>query len=366
MKKITVALLFGGKSGEHEVSLRSAASILKALDREKYDVIPIGITKDGQWRSEPKFLEAAFPDILSNGRTVLLPPDPLDNSLMQVLVRLQSHWQPGPDRRRLPSAAWHVRRGWHDPGFAGHGQFALRGCGSSRFFGRDGQRCNETFAAACWVADRGFPRGARPSVAGEEASCSEGHRRANSAYPCFVKPANLGSSVGISKVKNAAALDAAMDLAAQYDRKIIIEKGLEVREIECSVLGNDDPLASLPGEIVPSHEFYDYEAKYLDESSRLLIPAPLEESQTKTVQELAIRTFLVTECSGLARVDFFLEKKTNLIYVNEINTLPGFTSISMYPKLWQATGLGYSELIDRLIQLAIERHQARQSKKTTY
>ncbi len=185
-------------------------------------------------------------------------------------------------------------------------------------------------------------------------------------YPCFVKPANLGSSVGISKVKNAAALDAAMDLAAQYDRKIIIEKGLEVREIECSVLGNDDPLASLPGEIVPSHEFYDYEAKYLDESSRLLIPAPLEESQTNAIQELAIRTFLVTECSGLARVDFFLEKKTNLIYVNEINTLPGFTSISMYPKLWQATGLGYVELIDRLIQLAIERHQARQSKKTSY
>ena len=157
-----------------------------------------------------------------------------------------------------------------------------------------------------------------------------------------------------------------MDLAAQYDRKIVIEKGLEVREIECSVLGNNDPVASLPGEIVPSHEFYDYESKYLDESSRLLIPAPLAESQTKVVQDLAIRTFLVTECSGLARVDFFLEKNTNRIYVNEINTLPGFTSISMYPKLWEATGLGYSELIDKLIQLAIERHQGRQSKKTTY
>ncbi|MGH9429542.1 MAG: D-alanine--D-alanine ligase A, partial [Terriglobia bacterium] len=153
---------------------------------------------------------------------------------------------------------------------------------------------------------------------------------------------------------------------AQYDRKIIIEKGLDVREIECSVLGNDDPRASLPGEIVPAKEFYDYESKYLDESSRLLIPAPLEETQTKAVQELAIRTFLVTECSGLARVDFFVEKKSNLLYVNEINTLPGFTSISMYPKLWEATGLGYSELIDRLIQLAIERHQGRQAKKTTY
>jgi len=365
MKKLTVALLFGGKSGEHEVSLRSAASILKALDREKYEVIPIGITKEGQWRSDPKFLEAAFPDILSNGRTVLLPPDPLDNSLIQVL----SDGKAIGNQIRIDVVFPALHGTYGEDGtiqglldmanlpYVGAGVL-----GSSVGMDKD-------------VMKRLLQHAGLPIVdflvvldhhwrAKKQAVRSSIENRLG--YPCFVKPANLGSSVGISKVKNATALDLAMDLAAQYDRKIIIEKGLDVREIECSVLGNDDPLASLPGEIVPSHEFYDYESKYLDESSRLLIPAPLEESQTKAVQELAVRTFLVTECSGLARVDFFLEKNTNLIYVNEINTLPGFTSISMYPKLWQATGLGYSELIDKLIQLAIERHQGRQSKKTTY
>jgi len=365
MKKITVALLFGGKSGEHEVSLRSAASILKALDREKYEVIPIGITKEGQWRSDPKFLEAAFPDILSNGRTVLLPPDPLDNSLIQVLSDAKAIGNQ--IRIDVVFPALHGTYGEDGTiqGLLDMANLPYVGAGvlgSSVGMDKDVMKRLLQHAGLPivdfrvvldhhWSAKKQSVRSAIENQIG---------------YPCFVKPANLGSSVGISKVKNATALDSAMDLAAQYDRKIIIEKGLDVREIECSILGNDDPLASLPGEIVPSHEFYDYEAKYLDESSRLLIPAPLEESQTRAVQELAIRTFLVTECSGLARVDFFVEKKTNLIYVNEINTLPGFTSISMYPKLWQATGLGYSELIDRLIQLAIERHQRRQAKKTTY
>jgi D-alanine-D-alanine ligase len=365
MKKLTVALLFGGKSGEHEVSLRSAASILKALDREKYEVIPIGITKEGQWRSDPKFLEAAFPDILSNGRTVLLPPDPLDNSLMQVLSDTKAIGNQARIDVVFPALHGTYGEDGTIQGLLEMANLPYVGAGvlgSSVGMDKD-------------VMKRLLQHAGLPIV--DFLVVLDHHWRAKKqavrstienqlGYPCFVKPANLGSSVGISKVKHAAALDVAMDLAAQYDRKIIIEKGLDVHEIECSVLGNDDPLASLPGEIVPSHEFYDYEAKYLDESSRLLIPAPLEDSQTKAVQELAIRTFLVTECSGLARVDFFVEKRTNLIYVNEINTLPGFTSISMYPKLWQATGLGYRELIDKLIQLAIERHQGRQAKKTTY
>jgi D-alanine-D-alanine ligase len=186
------------------------------------------------------------------------------------------------------------------------------------------------------------------------------------SYPCFVKPANLGSSVGISKVKEPERLAVAIDLACQYDRKVIVEQGVEARELECSVLGNDEPIASLPGEIIPSREFYDYEAKYVDENSRLLIPAPLAEDQVKRVQELAIKTFLVTECAGMARVDFFLDKGTGQILVNEINTIPGFTSISMYPKLWEATGIPYPDLIDRLIQLALERHRAKQTKKTSY
>jgi D-alanine-D-alanine ligase len=365
MKKLTVALLFGGKSGEHEVSLRSAASILKALDRQKYAVIPIGITKDGQWRSDPKFLEAAFPEILSHGRTVLLPPDPLGNSLMQVLSDSNAIGNQAKIDVVFPALHGTYGEDGTIQGLLDMANLPYVGAGvlgSSVGMDKDVMKRLLQHAGLPivdflvvldhqWAAKKEAVRSAIEEKLG---------------YPCFVKPANLGSSVGISKVKNAAALDLAMDLAAQYDRKIIIEKGLDVREIECSVLGNDDPLASLPGEIVPSNEFYDYESKYLDESSRLLIPAPLEESQTKAVQDLAIRTFLVTECSGLARVDFFFEKNTHQIYVNEINTLPGFTSISMYPKLWQATGLGYSELIDKLIQLAIERHQGRQSKKTTY
>lgn len=365
MKKLTVALLFGGKSGEHEVSLRSATSILNALDREKYEVIPIGITKGGQWRSDPRFLEAAFPEILSNGRTVLLPADPLNNSLMQFLSDAKAIGNQAKIDVVFPALHGTYGEDGTIQGLLDMANLPYVGAGvlgSSVGMDKD-------------VMKRLLQHAGLPVVnflavldhrwrANKEAVRRDIENRLG--YPCFVKPANLGSSVGISKVKNAAALDSAMDLAAQYDRKIIVEKGVDAREIECSILGNDNPLASLPGEIIPSHEFYDYEAKYLDENSRLMIPAPLEESQTKAVQELAIRTFLVTECSGLARVDFFLEKNTNLIYVNEINTLPGFTSISMYPKLWQVTGLGYSELIDKLIQLAIERHQARQAKRTTY
>ena len=365
MKKLTVALLFGGKSGEHEVSLRSAASILKALDREKYNVIPIGITKEGQWRSDPKFLEADFPNILSQGRTVLLPPDPLDNSLLQVLAETKAIGNQAQIDVVFPALHGTYGEDGTIQGLLDMANLPYVGAGvlgSSVGMDKDVMKRLLQHAGLPIVDFLVFLDHQWQTQKQSVGSTIE----RKLSYPCFVKPANLGSSVGISKVKNASELDEAMDLAAQYDRKIVIEKGLEVREIECSVLGNDDPRASLPGEIVPSHEFYDYEAKYLDESSRLLIPAPLDESQTKTFQELAIKTFLVTECSGLARVDFFLEKGTNRIYVNEINTLPGFTSISMYPKLWQATGLGYSELIDTLIQLAIERHKARQAKKTTY
>src|SRR5438309_6320957 len=175
-------------------------------------------------------------------------------------------------------------------------------------------------------------------------------------YPVFVKPANLGSSVGITKVHAAEELPAALETAAQYDRKIVVEQGVDAREIEISVLGNDDPIASLPGEIIPSREFYDYKAKYVDENSRLLIPAPLEVIQTNDAQRLAIAAFKVLECSGMARVDLFLERSTGKFYVNEINTLPGFTSISMYPKLWETSGIPYPQLIDRLITPAIERH----------
>ena len=187
-------------------------------------------------------------------------------------------------------------------------------------------------------------------------------------FPCFVKPANLGSSVGISKATDRATLAAALALAAKYDRKLIVEHGVDAREIEISVLGNDRPIASLPGEIVPqSAEFYDYKAKYIDaQGARLVIPAELEPGQIEEIQRLAIRAFQAIDGSGLARVDFFLERGTNRLLVNEINTMPGFTSISMYPKLWEASGIGYSELIDRLINLAVERHAEKSRNVTSY
>ncbi len=365
MKKITVALLFGGKSGEHEVSLRSAASILKALNRAKYEVIPIGITKEGHWRSDPKFLEAAFPSILESGSPVLLPAEPSGNTLMQVLSDSGSI-----GRRAKIDVVFPALHGTYGEDGTIQGLLDMANVpyvgagvlGSSVGMDKDVMKRLLQHAGLPVVAFRTFldyqwqsqPERAQQAIEREL------------GYPCFVKPANLGSSVGISKVKHREALQPAIELAAQYDRKVVVEQGLDVREIECSVLGNDQPQASVPGEIVPSHEFYDYDAKYLDESSRLLIPAPLDKPQARLVQELAIQTFLVTECSGLARVDFFLEKSSGKIYVNEINTLPGFTSISMYPKLWEATGVPYDELIDKLIQLAIERHQARQLKKTSH
>jgi len=365
MKKITVALLFGGKSGEHEVSLRSAASILKALDRKKYEVIPIGITKEGQWRSDPKFLEAAFPEILQSGSPVLLPAEPTENHLLQI----HSKDKKISNKARIDVVFPALHGTFGEDGtiqglldmanipYVGAGVLGSAVGMDKDVMKRLLQQAGLPIVAFVVLLDYLWQREQTRIIQEIESRCG---------YPCFVKPANLGSSVGISKVRSRRELNPSIQLAAQYDRKIIVEQGVEGREIECSVLGNDEPQASLPGEIIPSHEFYDYAAKYLDESSRLIIPAPLEASQIKTIQELAIKTFLATECSGMARVDFFLERSSGKILVNEINTIPGFTSISMYPKLWEASGISYPELIDKLIQLAIERHKSRQSKKTSY
>lgn len=365
MEKIRVALLFGGKSGEHEVSLRSAASVLKALNRRKYEVIPIGITKEGQWRSDPQFLEAEFPQILESGAAVFLPSEPARHHLVQIQ----------PDRKSIGAIAaidvvFPVLHGPYGEdgtlqGLLEVANIAYVGAGVlGSAVGMDKDVMKRLLKEAGipgveFVAFLDSHWHQQPDRIGNEIGEKLG-------FPCFVKPANLGSSVGISKVKVPEALAPAIDLACQYDRKVIVEQGIEGREIECSVLGNDQPTASLPGEIIPSREFYDYEAKYIDENSQLLVPAPLAPDQVKRVQELAIKTFLVTECAGMARVDFFLVGRTGEVLVNEINTIPGFTSISMYPKLWEATGISYPELIDRLIQLALERHRAKQTKRTSY
>jgi D-alanine-D-alanine ligase len=385
MQKLRVGVLFGGRSGEHEVSLLSAASVLNAIDKDKYEVVPIGITKDGRWLTaehaenlltgklviEPRHLRAGDPDltqsaaVLARGEAVVVPPEPVHRQ--SGLVPFQTDGGPmrrASDRAINVDVIFPVLHGTFGEDGTIQGLLELAdipyvGAGVlGSAAGMDKDIMKSLFIAAgipivkhvttlrsAWKRD---PKKIEKQVA-------------RLKYPVFVKPANLGSSVGISKAHNRKELGPAIEEAAKFDRKIVIEQGVggnkdKAREIECSVLGNDDPVASVPGEIVPVKEFYDYNAKYLDEGSQLIIPAKLTKAQTKKVQELAIRAFKAVDCSGLARVDFLMDPKTSKIYLNEINTMPGFTAISMYPKLWAASGLAYSDLIDRLIQLGIERH----------
>ncbi len=393
-KKLRVGVLFGGRSGEHEISLLSAASVLNAIDKDKYEVVPIGITKDGLWvtaghaeallqgKHEERSLRAGDPEatpsaaILEQGSAIVIPPVPARSAAGSMSL--------------FQTGAGEMSRRWTDHSIQVdvifpvlHGTFGEDGTiqglleladiayvgagvlGSA--CGMDKHIMKELFRAA------GLPLVKHVTILrGDWESAPAKARRLienKLQYPVFVKPANLGSSVGISKVRNRGELAAAMHEAARYDRKIVIEQGVggkkrKAREIECSVLGNDKPTASIPGEIVPATEFYDYKAKYLDEGSQLIIPAKLTKTQTKQVQRLAIAAFQAVDCSGLARVDFLMDPVRQKFYVNEINTMPGFTAISMYPKLWVASGLNYPELIDRLIELGIERHKDK--KKNRY
>jgi D-alanine-D-alanine ligase len=384
-RKLRVGILFGGRSGEHEVSLLSAASVLNAIDKDKFDVVPIGITKGGRWLTaehaerllqgkppeEARHLRAGDPEVtpgaavLAKGEAVVVPPEPVHRE------RGMMPFESAPPTRRASDRAINV-----DVVFPVlHGTFGEDGTiqglleladipyvgagvlGSAAGMDKDVMKSlfrtaglpivkHVTILRADWERDQ---RKTEKLVA------------RSLKYPVFVKPANLGSSVGISKAHNSKELGPAIYEAAKFDRKIVIEQGVggkkqKAREIECSVLGNDHPQASVPGEIVPSKEFYDYTAKYLDEGSQLVIPAKLTKSETRKVQQLAIRAFQAVDCSGLARVDFLMDPKTRKLYVNEINTMPGFTSISMYPKLWAASGVSYPELIEKLIQLGLERH----------
>ncbi len=384
MKKLRVGVLFGGRSGEHEVSLLSAASVIDAMDKSKYEIIPIGITKEGGWvtsghaqrllrgsRESSRRLRAGDPEatapaaVLAKGSSIVVPPVPrADASSITPL-------EDATPARRLADNAINV-----DVIFP-----VLHGT-----FGEDGtvQGLLElaevayvgagVLGSACGmdkdVMKRLFAAAALPIVKHVTVLRSDWERDSDKvrraieqklSYPVFTKPANLGSSVGIKKVHHRDELAAAIDHAAEFDRKIIVEQGVggrhgKAREIEVSVLGNDQPMASVAGEIVPGHEFYDYSAKYLDEGSKLLIPARLSRNKQKRVRALAVRAFQAVDCAGLARVDFLMDPKSGKVYVNEINTMPGFTFISMYPKLWVASGIAYSELIDRLIDLALERH----------
>ena len=316
---LRVAVLYGGRSGEHEISLRSAESIIAGLDRAKYEVTRILIDKDGRWQPrailpEPGAnpgIDVVFPalhgtfgedgtvqgllelaDLPYVGAGVLASAVSMDKEVMKRLLV----------ERGLPIAEYFV---------ALRGRYVLEDiCGKLPF-------------------------------------------------PMFVKPANLGSSVGISKVRTCPELEAALAVAGQWDRKIVVERGIAGREFECSVMGNDDPIAAIPCEILPSREFYDYEDKYLLDAAKTVVPAPIEPRQMKEIRRLAVECYRAVDCEGMARIDFLMEAATGKIYINEINTIPGFTSISMFPKMWEAAGVGFGELLDRLIELALERHKTR-------
>jgi D-alanine-D-alanine ligase len=385
MRKLRVGVLFGGRSGEHEVSLLSAASVLNAIDKGRYDVVPIGITKEGRWVTaahaerllkgekapEPRHLRAGDPQataaaaVLAKGEGVVVPPIPShDHSALVPFENAtpQVHAASNAIDVDIIFPVLHGTFGEDGtiPGLLELADIPYIGSGVlGSAAGMDKDVMKHLFR------DAGLPivkhvtvlRSTWREQAKKVRKLIEGALK----YPVFVKPANLGSSVGISKVHDSSELAAALNEAAQFDRKLVIEQGVggksaKAREIECSVLGNDDPVASVPGEIVPIKEFYDYDAKYLVDGSRPIIPADLPKAKLKEVQKLAVAAFRAVDCAGLARVDFLMDPRSGKMYVNEINTMPGFTSISMYPKLWEASGLPYSELIDRLIQLGLERH----------
>jgi D-alanine-D-alanine ligase len=357
-KKLRIAILFGGRSGEHEVSLNSAASVIAALDPARYDVVPIGITKNGRWLAGSS-AQKLLPDVLRDGQRVMLGADPgvgalvpLDNNQGAALhvdvvfpVLHGTYGEDGTVQGLLELA---------DLPYVGSGVI-----GSAVGMDKDMQK-RLFLQANLPVAD--FLAVQRARWEREPVKVRREIEK-KFRYPVFVKPATLGSSVGMTKAHNRAELEKALNFAAEFAQKLVIEKTIRGREIELSVLGNEQARASIPGEIVPHREFYDYEAKYLEEGTRLIIPAKLSKSQIKRFQQLAVRAFHAVEALGLARVDFFLEHRTGRIFLNEINTIPGFTSISMYPKLWEASGLSYRALLDELIELALAQHREKQRTK---
>jgi len=363
VKKIRVGVLFGGRSGEHEVSLTSAASVIKALDPARYEVVPIGITREGKWLAGSA-ADRLLPGVLEHGAPVTPSVNPSGPKLIRLDARAAS------TKQRAPSVdvVFPVLHGTFGEDGTVQGLLELADVpyvgagvlGSAAGMDKD-------------VMKRLFRDAGLPVVPWILVQRSEWERepvrvgrliKREIGFSLFVKPANLGSSVGITKVHHQEDLARAMKLAADYDRKILVEKAVDAREIECSVLGNDQPQASVPGEVVPINEFYDYEAKYEKEGSELIIPAKLAARQTRQVRDHSIRAFQAVDCCGMARVDFLLDRNTGKLWVNEINTIPGFTPISMYPKLWEASGLPYPQLIGRLIELALERHA--EKRRTRY
>jgi D-alanine-D-alanine ligase len=370
-KKLRVGVIFGGRSGEHEVSVASAASVMAALDKDKYDVVPIGITPEGRWLAgaDPQRMiagvpmqEAGTPE--SAVTAVTMTGDPTRNGLVPVGAAAVE------DVTRPLDIVIPVLHGTYGEDGTLQGLLEMAGVayagggvlGSA--LGMDKEKAKMVFSAAGlpvvpWLIAR------RHEFERDAASVCD-RVEAQFAYPVFAKPVNLGSSVGVGKAHDRAELESVLHTALEYDRKAIVEPGVSCRELECGVLGNDEPIASVVGEVVPSNEFYDYRAKYVDNASRLCIPAEIPAETAESIRQMAVAAFLALDLSGLARVDFFLDINTGQVYVNEVNTMPGFTQISMYPKLWEATGVPYPDLLDRLIRLGLERHADKQRNRTRF
>jgi D-alanine-D-alanine ligase len=356
MAKLRVGVIFGGRSGEHEVSLLSARSVLGALDPKKYVVTQIGITHEGAWLVGDNVLEALASGQTAGLRPAVLLADPTHAELCSLQPTGAGELLDRLGRLDVVFPVLHGTFGedgtlqglleMADVAYVGAGVLGSA-LGMDKGVFKDVMRAYEVPIVETLVVQRSQLEQDSDAVirAAEELA----------AYPLFIKPANLGSSVGISKCQSRADLYEGLLEAARYDRRILIERGVNAREIEVSVLGNDQPEASVPGEIIPSRDFYSYEAKYLDNASELLIPAPIPAKTADWARELAIRAYQAIDCAGLARVDFLLDKASGELYLSEVNTMPGFTTISMYPKLWEASGLPYPRLVDRLIQLGLDR-----------
>jgi len=361
-KKIRVGIIFGGKSAEHEVSLQSAKNVIEAIDKEKYEPVLIGVDKSGKW-----LLSDSSKFLLNSGDPKLIK---LNNEASESVALVPQ------SAGKISNLDTHNSNKSIDVAFPIlHGPFGEDGTMQGLL-----KLANIPFVGASVLGsavgmdkdvmkrllrDAGIPIGKFLTFKEKDIPTFEEVVK-NLELPFFIKPANMGSSVGVSKVSEEKDFEKAIREAFKYDRKVLIEENIKGREIECSVLGNDDPIASVPGEVISNHDFYSYEAKYIDEHGAVLeIPAKISDEIVKKVQTLAVKTFKTLSCEGLGRVDFFLKENGDVL-VNEINTIPGFTSISMYPKLWEASGISYTDLIDRLIQLALERFEKEKKLRTSY
>ncbi len=367
-RRLRVGVIYGGRSGEHEISLRSASTVIGALDAARYQVVPIAITKDGRWLTGGDSLrlldesQRALAPVVEHGDEVMLPPVPSRGALVPIGGAAAGGAALGLD------VVFPVLHGTYGEDGTIQGLLELAGIpyvGAGVLASSAGM---DKAVMKALFRDSGIPGCrwllARPALEGEEAI---GTRVAQElGFPCFVKPCNLGSSVGVAKVQRPDQLAAAVADAAAYDPRVIIEEAIDAREFECGVLGNERAEASAVGELVPSHEFYDYVDKYVDDRARTIIPAELPAATAEEMRMLAVRAFHAIDCSGLARVDFFLERGTNRLLVNEINTMPGFTSASMYPRLWKASGVSLPALVDRLVALALERHAGRAARRLSF